>query len=155
MCDCEFDCPADESRRDFIRGTLTAAFGLIAINWVDALAREGNTVSYAIPSANGAQIDKANEVILVRWNDEAFAFNLACPHKRTALRWEPENSRFQCPKHHSKYQPDGTFISGKATRNMDRFPIHRSGNALVVDTASFIKSSDDAAAWKNAAVKVS
>src|SRR5207253_9283476 len=127
MCECENLCSAksetESSRRDFIRNTLTAAFGLIAINWVDALARDGNVVSYAVPAANGAQIDKQNEVILVRWNDEVFAFNLSCPHKRTALRWEPDNSRFQCPKHHSKYQPDGTFISGKATRNMDRFPI--------------------------------
>lgn len=148
-------CEGCESgRRAFIRNTVVAAFGLIAINWIDAAARTGGTVSYAIPATDGAQIDRINEVILVRWHDEAYAFALACPHRKTALRWEPANTRFQCPKHHSKYQPDGTFISGKATRNMDRYPIKREGDALVVDVTAKIKSDVDGTSWHNAVAKL-
>ncbi|HUP89734.1 MAG TPA: Rieske 2Fe-2S domain-containing protein [Longimicrobiales bacterium] len=141
-------------RRAFIRNSVVAAFGLIGVNWIDAAARTGETVSYAIPAADGAQIDKTNEVILVRWHDEAYAFALSCPHRKTSLRWEPENTRFQCPKHHSKYQPDGSFISGKATRHMDRYPIRLQGNALVVDTTEKIKSDVNGAAWQSAVVKI-
>ena len=28
----------------------------------------------------------------------------------TALKWAPRDAQFQCPKHHSKYRPDGSFI---------------------------------------------
>lgn len=149
-------CALNEARnrRDFIRESLTAAFGLMSIDWVRALARVGNTVSYAIPAADGAQIDKEHEVILVRWQNSIYAFALSCPHQRTALRWEPQNSRFQCPKHHSKYQPDGTFISGRATRNMDRYTLQRQGEAIVVDNSTKHKSTDDAQAWSNAVIKL-
>ena len=62
--------------------------------------------------------------------------------------------RFQCPKHKSKYQPDGTFISGRATRNIDRHPIKREGHKLVVDVETMIRSDKDPAAWGAAVVRV-
>ena len=147
-------CALHHSRRDFIVGSVVAAFGLISINWVDALARNGSAVSYAIPAANGAQIDKNNEVILVRWENEVYAFALSCPHQKTALRWEEQNNRFQCPKHHSKYQPNGTFISGRATRNMDRYSISRQGNNVVVDMNALHKSDVDPNGWKSAVIEL-
>jgi len=76
---------------------------------------------------------KDQQVILARYRDRLYAFALSCPHQNTALRWLPEEGRFQCPKHKSKYQPDGTFISGRATRGMDRFAIRREGGTVVVD----------------------
>ena len=56
----------------------------------------------------------------MRFQGVVYAFNLSCPHQNTALKWQPDDQRFQCPKHKSRYQPDGTFISGRATRGMDR-----------------------------------
>ena len=113
------------------------------------------TVSYPVPTADGAQIDHDNEVILVRWQNEIYAFNLSCPHQRTALRWDDADHRFQCPKHHSKYQPDGEFISGRATRNMDRFPITRdASNNIIVNVDGMLRSDQDAAAWAAATLKV-
>lgn len=156
-------CALRTSRRDFLRNGFAAAFGALllvgaaesaaakSIRWTTG-ARSGSTVAYAIPAQNGAEIDRANEVILVRWGSNVYAFALSCPHKRTALRWEPENARFQCPKHHSKYQPDGTFISGRATRNMDRLSIQREGNGIVVDVTAKHKSTEDPAGWKSAVV---
>ena len=60
--------------------------------------------------------------------------------------------RFQCPKHKSKYQPDGEFISGRATRGMDRFSIRRAGETVVVDLAVLHKQDTDAAGWNAALV---
>jgi Rieske Fe-S protein len=78
-------------------------------------------------------IDKANQVILVRWQNAVYAFALSCPHQNQALRWDAKETRFQCPKHKSKYQPDGTFISGRATRAMDRYAVRHEGDTIVVE----------------------
>jgi Rieske Fe-S protein len=165
------DCAIMQSRRSFLRGSALAAViasfgtmglsraasamsvGLVSGRRQDARGRE--TVSYPLPAADGAQIDHDNEVILVRWQNEVYAFNLSCPHQHTALRWDDADHRFQCPKHHSKYQPDGEFISGRATRNMDRFTIRRdASNNIVVDVDAMFRSDKDAAGWAAATLKV-
>ena len=112
----------------------------------------GDDCAYPIPAGDGATIDKKHQVILVRFHDVAYAFALSCPHQNTALRWLPSAGRFQCPKHKSQYRPDGGFITGRATRNMDRMPIRREGQQLVVDADHVFESDKDAAGW--AAAKV-
>ena len=121
---------------------------------VGPLGAAGDERTYAVPAADGATIDRDNEVILVRWQGFVYAFNLACPHKNTALRWLGPEQRFQCPKHKSKYRPDGSFIEGKATRGMDRFSVRRQGESVVVDLAALHKQSDDPAGWANARLAV-
>jgi Rieske Fe-S protein len=63
-----------------------------------------------------------------------------------------KDHRFQCTKHDSKYQPDGTYTSGRATRNLDRFAIRRDGPSVVVDLDKTFHSDTDAAGWTAAAV---
>lgn len=121
---------------------------------VRARRRTDDTITYPIPAADGVQIDRDNQVILVRWQGAIYAFNLACPHQNTALRWDAGDSRFQCPKHHSKYQPDGTFMSGRATRGMDRFTVTQSGTNVVVDVDQMHKEDKDPAGWAAAMLKV-
>ena len=113
----------------------------------------GGEVRYPMPAADGASIDKENAVILVRHQAAVYAFALSCPHQNTVLHWIAEDRRFQCPKHKSLYQMDGTFISGRATRNMDRLPIRLDGTAVVVDIDHVFESDKDAAAWAKAFVK--
>jgi Rieske Fe-S protein len=93
-------------------------------------------------------------VIVVRAHGQVYAFNLACPHQNVALRWNQGDTQFQCPKHHSKYQPDGTSISGRATRNMDRFAVQRSGDTLTVDLNLLFRSDQQSAQWAAAAVAI-
>lgn len=114
----------------------------------------GGGVTYPIPAADGVSIDKTNEVILVRHAGAVYAFALSCPHQNTALRWNADEGRFQCPKHKSRYQPDGTFISGRATRNMDRLPIRRDGGTVIVDAERIFESDKDQAGWTAAVVTV-
>jgi Rieske Fe-S protein len=105
---------------------------------------------YPLPPGDGVTIDRAGQVILVRFRGSVFAFNLACPHENTALRWRERDGRFQCPRHGSQYRPDGTFIQGRATRGMDRFALRRSGDELVVDTGRLLRSDRQPQEWASA-----
>jgi Rieske Fe-S protein len=111
-------------------------------------------LAYPMPSADGVTIDRHQQVIVVRFQGKVYAFNLACPHENTALRWRRRDGRFQCPRHESQYQPDGTFIQGRATRNMDRFAVRRSGDTLVVDVNRLFHSDEQAGEWSAAAVSL-
>jgi nitrite reductase/ring-hydroxylating ferredoxin subunit len=119
---------------------------------IRAAAGRGAELSYALPPADGVNIDQDKEVILVRSADHIYAFALACPHENTALRWRARDQRFQCPRHESKYQPDGTFMSGRATRNMDRFALRREGDQVIVDVDQLFRSDRQKAEWDSAAI---
>lgn len=109
---------------------------------------------YTLPTADGANIDRQAQVILVRYRNEVFAFALSCPHENAAVKWLPKDQRFQCTKHDSRYQPDGLHTAGRATRNMDRFAIHRDGDSVVVDLQHWFQSDKDPAGWKAAAIPI-
>jgi Rieske Fe-S protein len=117
-----------------------------------ALRIAGHQLVYPLPAADSTTIDKDNQVIVVRFAAKAYAFNLACPHQNTALRWHPEDVQFQCPKHHSRYRPDGVFVSGRATRGMDRFAVRREVDNLMVDVDTLYREDENAAAWTAAFV---
>jgi nitrite reductase/ring-hydroxylating ferredoxin subunit len=163
------DCPGcevDPGRREFLRD-LAAAGVLLALG---AAPREvtaarierlpfrgragGGPASYPIPDSDGVSIDRDNEVILARFRDAIYAFALSCPHQRTMLKWLARDSRFQCPKHKSKYQPDGTFISGRATRHLDRHPVRRNAESIVVDVDRVLRSDLAPEEWAAAVVRL-
>jgi Rieske Fe-S protein len=150
-------------RRAFFReaaaaaAAVFAALGIVAsdarampVRAVAALSARGDERTYPIPAADGATIDKEESVIVVRWQNLAYVFSLACPHQNTALKWEQHDAQFQCPKHHSKYRPDGSFIEGRATRGMDRFAVRRDGEKIVVDLDKLYQQDTDPAEWKAA-----
>ena len=113
----------------------------------------GNTErSYPLPAADGVTIDRDEQVIVVRFQQRAFVFNLACPHENTALRWKDALGHFQCPRHESQYQPDGTFISGRATRNMDRFAVRRNGDSVLAELNRLFRSDQQPQEWASAVI---
>ncbi len=160
-------CPLVSNRRDFVRDAAIGAAGVMAslglarsasalpVSMINALSRGKTGITYAIPVADGVQIDRQNEVILARYQNVIYAFNLSCPHQRTALRWNDTAKQFQCPKHHSKYDPKGDFITGRATRGMDRLAITRQGANIVVDIDTMFKEDEDTPQWNAAMVKLS
>lgn len=161
---CTHDCALPD-RRSFLREAAGAALAALAALSLDpreavalpmalgrALSTEGPMATYNPPTADGVTIDKENEIILVRWKGSVYAFALSCPHQNTALRWRDSESQFQCPKHKSRYRPDGTFVEGKATRNMDRYTIKRVKKQLVVDKGTLWRNDKQAAAWSAAKV---
>jgi nitrite reductase/ring-hydroxylating ferredoxin subunit len=112
----------------------------------------GKDVSFPIPAADGATIDRDNDLILARYQGKVYAFGLACPHQNTALRWLAAEGRFQCPKHKSKYAPDGTFLSGRATRSMDRYAVRKDGGTIVVNVDTLYEQDKQTAEWQSAFV---
>jgi nitrite reductase/ring-hydroxylating ferredoxin subunit len=161
-------CPCSaHGRRDFLHDGAALVAGLFAaigisgtaadawsMTFGEAIGAAGDECTYRIPAGDGATIDRENQVILVRFQNKGYAFLLACPHQNTALRWLGAEGRFQCPRHESKYRPDGAFIEGRATRNMDRFAVRRSGDALVVDLARWFQSDTQKSEWAAAFVQL-
>jgi nitrite reductase/ring-hydroxylating ferredoxin subunit len=157
-------CPiVENSRRKFIRDVLVGAAGVMLVPSLSRastllleaatpLASRGELKTYAIPAADSVQIDRDADVILVRWENAVYAFNLSCPHQNTALRWVEAAKRFQCPKHKSQYTASGEFITGRATRGMDRLDVKREGNSVVVNIDVLHRQDQDAAGWAGAVV---
>jgi nitrite reductase/ring-hydroxylating ferredoxin subunit len=161
--DCN-ECPLMD-RRGFLRTAafLTAgasaalavganpAFAMPVVTGVRLTAEEK---AFPIPADDGVQIDKDLDLILSRTKGKMFAFSLACPHQNTAIRWEADDHRFQCPKHHSIYTPEGAFVEGRATRGLDRFVVRRDGNSIVVNLDSLLQEDEDGDKWKSAFLAV-
>ena len=159
-------CMGPASRRDFLREAASllacaASLGLtpglsrqFAVERRSALRVLGGEAVYPLPPSDGATIDRDHEVILVRSQDRIYAFALWCPHQHTALRWQDEERQFRCPKHKSTFQPDGVFVSGRATRGLDRHPLRRDGETVVVDLAVTLREDEDAERWRQAVVQL-
>ena len=165
--DCD-GCPL-VPRREFLRDAGAIAAGILmalgasparaAAAPIGAVAGRGgrrDEKSYPIPAKDGSQIDKDNGVIVTRWEGNVYAFSLACPHQNTAIRWYDKDGKFECPKHHSRFEPDGLYIkdSGRATRGLDRFAIHKDGNNVMVNLDKLYQEDDDETEWKAAVVTV-
>jgi Rieske Fe-S protein len=159
-------CPIADAiaRRAFLRDAIAGA--LVAIGSLGVFADHASAMpvvfgrgfgtgadkAYAIPTTDGVVIDKDESVIVARADGKVYAFSLACPHQNTAIRWEGADHRFQCPKHHSRYRADGTFIEGRATRGLDRFAVTRDGNNLMVNLDALYREDENAAQWTAAFV---
>jgi cytochrome b6-f complex iron-sulfur subunit len=144
--DCN-DCPLID-RRAFLQ---SAALMLPVIAGV-RISREEK--AFPIPATDGVMIDKDQDVIVSRTQGKILAFNLACPHQHTALRWDGGKNRFQCPKHKSIYTPEGVFVEGRATRGLDRFAVRRDGSSLVVNLDVLYEQDKDEDKWTKAFVTV-
>jgi nitrite reductase/ring-hydroxylating ferredoxin subunit len=152
------ETPSDSATRRTVLKSLGAIVVSVAAGLStglrDADAASGSERRYPIPPNDGVTIDRSSQIIVVRFQNQLFAFNLACPHENTALKWLPKDRRFQCPKHESQYQPNGIFTNGRATRNMDRLGVRLDGNTLVVDLNAFFQSDKNPSGWAGAVAAV-
>lgn len=150
-------CGAPSDRRSFLRDGLMAVAALTALgvtaDRLEALSRSyatgtltGDELRFPIPTADGATIDTANDVIIARYEGAVHAFVLECPHRGTDVEWQGDRGRFYCPKHKSTFRPEGSLIDGKAERGLDRYAVRREGDEVVVDTSRKIRSTN-AEAW--------
>jgi nitrite reductase/ring-hydroxylating ferredoxin subunit len=160
---CQTDACA--TRRDFLRtagcfglavallGVPAADAGGLPVSVIDGI-QSGDDRRYPIPPADGVNVDRAAQLIVARVQGHVYVFALSCPHQNNAVKWLPNDHRFQCTKHDSQYQPDGVHTAGRATRNLDRYVIRRDGDAVVVDLHRWIQSDKDPAGWAAAAIAV-
>jgi Rieske Fe-S protein len=129
-----------------------ARLAALPLAFVTGRPTKADEAAYPIPTADGATIDKTRQVILVRYEKAVYAFGLSCPHQKTPLRWKPDAHQFQCPKHKSRFQPDGTFVDGRATRNMDRYAIRREGDEVRVTLDQLYREDENREEWIAAVV---
>ena len=149
-------------RRAFVRdAAIFVAFAAtgsraaaMPVGAIKALAMSGKNVTYPIPAADGTSFDRSNDAIVARAGGKVFVFARNCPHQNTALKWLASDHRFQCPKHESKYTPEGVYIEGRATRSMDRFAVTRAASTVVVDLDKLYQEDLDPAEWKAAFITV-
>jgi len=159
-------CPAGAPRRAFLRDASAAALGALAalagvparllglpVQFVSGFGPPPDKV-YSLPAADGVAIDKDESVIIARFENRVYAFSLACPHQNTALRWDDGARRFQCPRHRSRYRPDGTFIEGRATRGLDRFAARRVDDRIHVNLDMLYREDEQHAQWVAAFVQL-
>jgi Rieske Fe-S protein len=152
-------------RREFLRDAGMLAAGVLValgaipshatampIEFISALGGGLEDKSYAIPAKDGTSIDKDNSTIVTRWQGKVYVYSLACPHQNTAIKWYDKDSQFECPKHHSRFTPDGVYVadSGRATRGLDRFAVRKDGNNIVANLDKMFQEDDNESDWKTA-----
>jgi nitrite reductase/ring-hydroxylating ferredoxin subunit len=161
------DCPIATNRRRFLRDTGLAVVAALAASGLRpglALARavaeirpvrsRGALRSYVVGATDSVMIDVENDVILARSRGKIYAFSLRCPHKGTRLEWHENESRIFCPKHKARFLTDGQHASGRKTRNLDRYPLHREGREVIVDTSTLLREDLEGSAWQSAQLAV-
>ena len=157
-------------RREFLQRCGTGAivlglgFGLprrlgaepLPLGWIEGTAQGVGAaeVGYPIPPADGVSVDRERELILVRGGGAVYAFALSCPHQRSMLKWREKEGRFKCTKHGSKYEPTGEYVSGRATRGMDRYAVRVEGGQVLVDLSRTFLQDEDPAGWESAVARV-
>ena len=155
----------DGTRRGFLQtaGCFGAALVLLGVasSTGEALpvfmtegVTDGGEKRYPIPAADSVNVDRGSSLIVVRAQGHVYVFLLSCPHENNAVKWVAKDRRFQCTKHDSRYQPDGVHTAGRATRNLDRFPIRLDAANVVVSLDKVFRSDQDPAEWAAASVAI-
>lgn len=147
------------TRREFLNYVWGAAFSLFLAQfgigvYVFALPRfrEGEfgsdfdlgALSEILPDPDGAPVnypDAKTWLVNVGPAEAAkglgkqglLAIYKVCTHLGCLYKFEPTTDRFECPCHGSKYQLDGTRITGPTQRSLDRFVVQirdEAGNVI-------------------------
>lgn len=161
-------CPVATGRRAFLRDAAmaaTAAIAAVAVvkpaaAFAEAVREIAPTTArllerkYAIPTVDGVSIDVANSVMLARWENRLYGFSLRCPHKGAPLEWRASEQRVFCPKHKARFLADGSHVSGRGSRDLDRYGIRRTGGAVVVDLSRPLRQDRDPDAWQRAVLSL-
>lgn len=163
------DCPvATASRRAFLRdvgamvatlfaaGAAASPAGALvnAVSETRATSARGLLRTYALPPTDSISVDVDNDLILARWQNRVHAFSLKCPHRGTRLEWLENEKRIFCPKHKARFMADGSHVSGRGSRDLDRYGLTRQGSSVVVDLGIVLRADTDANAWSAASIAV-
>ena len=145
---------APVTRREFLNYAFLASLGIFFVTlggatFLFALPRFGagefggtfnlGVAGNAIPPIDVAPSANTPTRSWVTQTDQgALALYNVCPHLGCLYGWQTVTFRFECPCHGSKYEKDGTYISGPAPRSLDRFVIRftdAEGQVLAETTA--------------------
>jgi Rieske Fe-S protein len=160
-------CPRSLDRRAFLRDTaLAAAAALVAAGLAPtaAFAESVAAISpisvtakerlYAIPASDGVTVDEAESVVFARWQGKLFAFSIKCPHRGEIVEWHASERQMYCPKHKARWTPGGDWVSGRQTRDLDRYALRRDGGRVAITVDQPLRADLHADAWAAAALTV-
>ena len=81
-----------------------------------------NLAPGSLPAVGSPPVLKPDAKFWISNTDKGLlALSQVCVHLGCLFKWSDTNGRFECPCHGSKYQADGTYISGPAGRSLDRY----------------------------------
>ena len=160
-------CPTIVDRRRFLRQAATSVVATLLATGLGPAAALADSVSeivprrtagarlaYAVPKFDSVLVDSDNEVIVARWQNRIYAFSLKCPHRGERLEWRESESKFFCPKHKARFARDGSHVSGRKTSALDRYPIRREGNEILVSRDFVITEDENPAMWSSASLRI-
>jgi cytochrome b6-f complex iron-sulfur subunit len=143
------------NRRDFLGDTAAAALGITGLGativTVQYLSpnvlfepptrfRVGTSDDYPV---NSVTYIRDQQVYIVRGSQGFYAVSAVCTHLGCITEWRPEDQVIACPCHGSKFEKDGSKLSGPAPRPLPHFAIRQTPDGeLIVDKLEIVKSTE-------------
>jgi nitrite reductase/ring-hydroxylating ferredoxin subunit len=119
---------------------------------IKPMRRNGARLSYALPKGTAVLVDSDNDVIIARVDRSVYAFSIRCPHKGARLQWREAEGKIYCPKHKARFDAKGEHVSGRRSRNLDRYAIEVQAGTVVVDTDSLFREDQNGDRWRAAVI---
>jgi Rieske Fe-S protein len=130
--------PARAERRGFLRLLTGAVVALVTFpaSWARAkkVGLKLATVDKLNSVGGSATVKvKGLEILLVRdTEDSVKAINTTCTHKKCPVKYKSDSNDLFCKCHKSKFELDGTVVSGPAPKPLTTYPAAISGDQVVL-----------------------
>jgi Rieske Fe-S protein len=114
------------SRRRFMAMTISTSAALLlgacAGKQEETPAADSNDLFAGLEPGQGTVLDIDGEEIAAYRTEAGDVIQLlaACPHQGCPVEWDADEAQWVCPCHRSKFEPDGTLISGPAPSDLSR-----------------------------------
>jgi Rieske Fe-S protein len=107
------------SRRAFLRGSLSITSLAVLAACTKKAAPSGID---SLAPGQGAVIELDGEQVAVYKDSSGQVIRLSplCPHQGCTVQWDASSSIWACPCHNSRFEPDGTRISGPAGEGLQK-----------------------------------
>ncbi|HYK87313.1 MAG TPA: ubiquinol-cytochrome c reductase iron-sulfur subunit [Acidobacteriota bacterium] len=133
------------NRRDFLDELTAAALGIAGLGAVAVTLRYlSPNVLFEPPTSfrvgtpeeypvNSVAYIAEQQVYIVRSPEGFYAVSAICTHLGCVTQWKQDLDLIACPCHGSKFQRDGSVVTGPAPRSLPHYAIHLmpDGNLLV------------------------
>jgi cytochrome b6-f complex iron-sulfur subunit len=131
-------CSPRPERRGFLRILTGAVVALVTFPAAWARAKKVGLKMASVgqlSSVGGSATVKVKglDILLVRdGEDSVKAINSTCTHKKCQVKYKSESNDLFCKCHKSKFQLDGTVVSGPAPKPLATYPASMQGDQIVI-----------------------
>ena len=86
----------------------------------------------ALATDDGWLLHPSENILLVNIGGVNSAYSSSCPHSGCTREWGYSNSTFTCNCHFSRFQADGSLISGPAGRGLTKLTVEQDGDTVSI-----------------------